>query len=327
MKCDLTNVAAILVAGITVLGAATPPALADQYPSRPIQVVIPFGAGGAIDLQARAMTPVAQQYLGQPLSVVLKPGGGGIIGAAAVARAKPDGYTLLLTTTSPISIAPQIEDTGYSKDSFIPIAQLNQTPVVVAVRADRPWKTLDDLLKHVRANADKVVFGTTTITGVTTIGNHMLLDAAGIRATLSTVPFKGVGDQVLSVLKGDTDYMLQISPGLMPFIRSNQLRALAILSEKRFPLLPEVPTAKELGYNVVAAAWMGVFAPKGTPAQVVDVIARGLAKMVKDPSFGEMMMKVEIPPAFENTNEFQRQVDSEQAAYGDVIRRVFLKKK
>ena len=317
----------VLLAVAAAVLSGSPLAAADKYPVRPVELVMPFGPGGSLDLQARALAAVATQYLGQPFVITMKPGAGGTIGTAHVARAKPDGYTLLLGATGPLSITPQLEDTGYTRDSFVPIALLNLTPPVVAVRADRPWKTLEDLLGHIRANPAKVVYGTTSVTGLTNLANNMLLQSAGIQAKLATVPFKGVGDQILSILKGDTEYMVQIHSGLASHLASNQLRALAVLSDKRFPVLRDVPTAKELGYNISASQMMGVLAPKGTPPEIVDTISKALAKMVKDPSFVTMATKMDIPPTFMEPAEFQEFLADEYRKYGAAIEKAGLKKK
>ncbi len=320
------SIVAMLAAAAAVM-SVSPLAAADKYPVRPVELVMPFGPGGSLDLQARALAAVAPQHLGQPFVVTMKPGAGGAIGTALVARAKPDGYTLLLAPTGPMSITPQLEDTGYTKDSFVPVALLNLTPPVVAVRADRPWKTLADLLNHIRADPAKVVYGTTSVTGLTNLANSMLLQAAGIQAKLATVPFKGVGDQILSILKGDTEYMVQIHSGLATHLKSNELRALAVLSDKRFSVMPEVPTAKELGYDVSASQMMGVLAPKGTPPEVVEAISKALGRMVKDPAFITMTTKMDIPPTFMEPGDFQKFLDDEYRKYGDAIQRAGLKKK
>jgi tripartite-type tricarboxylate transporter receptor subunit TctC len=270
---------------------------------------------------------VAQKHLGQPLLLTMKPGAGGVVGTAFVARAKPDGYTLLFAVTGPNSIACQVENTGYTKDSFIPIAKINHAPSVVAVKADKPWKTLEDLLNYIRSNLKKVVYGTTAVTGVTNFGNHILLQSAGIKTPLATVPFKGVGDQVLSILKGDTDYMVQVYTGFIPFIKSKEIRVLAVLDGKRLSLLPDVPTAKESGYDVISNMWGAILAPKGTPPEVVDILSQAFGKMVKEPSFSAMMEKMEMPLYYMDRAEFQKYWDAEYQKYGELIVSLGLKKK
>jgi tripartite-type tricarboxylate transporter receptor subunit TctC len=276
---------------------------AEKFPTRPIELINPFGAGGFNDIHCQILSSVAQKHLGQPLIVTMKPGAGGVIGTAFAARAKPDGYTLLFAVTGPNSITCQVEDTGYTKDSFVPIAKINHAPSVVAVKADKPWKNLEDLLKYIRSNPQKVVYGTTAVTGVTNFGNYLLLHRAGIKTQLATVPFKGVGDQVLSILKGDTDYMVQVYTGLTQYIKSKEIRVLAVLDEKRLALLPDAPTAKEQGYDVISIMWGAILAPRGTPTETVDFLASAFRNMAKEPSFVSTMEKMEMPLYYQERQE------------------------
>lgn len=299
----------------------------DEYPSRPVSLVIPYGAGGAFDITARLLASVSQKHLGQQLVPTLKPGGGATIGTAFVARAKPDGYTLVYAANSSLTVAPLLEDPGYTKDDFIPVAKITHLTYVIAVRADKPWKTLNDLLAHIRNNPKNVVFGATGIPGLSTIGHSILLKTAGIATAPPMVPFKGVGEQVLSVLKGDTDYMIQIYLGILPQIRAKELRVLAVLDDARSPLMPEVPTAKELGYNISLNMWLSVLAPKGTPEPVLDKLSVAVAKMAKDPVFVEAMAKVDAPILYQDRRTFQAFWNEEYKAYGTLIEQEGLRKK
>lgn len=302
-------------------------AWSDEYPSRPVSLVIPYGAGGAFDITARLLGSVSQKHLGQQLVPTLKPGGGATIGTAFVARAKPDGYTLVYAANSSLTVAPLLEDPGYTKDDFIPVAKITHLTYVIAVRADKPWKTLNDLLAHIRNNPKNVVFGATGIPGLSTIGHSILLKTAGIATAPPMVPFKGVGEQVLSVLKGDTDYMIQIYLGILPQIRAKELRVLAVLDDARSPLMPEVPTAKELGYNISLNMWLSVLAPKGTPEPVLDKLSVAVAKMAKDPLFVEAMAKVDAPILYQDRRTFQAFWNEEYKAYGTLIEQEGLRKK
>jgi tripartite-type tricarboxylate transporter receptor subunit TctC len=300
---------------------------AEKFPTAPVELINPFGAGGFNDIHCRMLASVANQYLGQPLIVSMKPGAGGVVGTAFVARSKSDGYTLLFGVTGPNSIACQVENTGYTKDSFVPIAKINHAPAVVAVNAEKPWKKLGDLINYIRDNPKKVVYGTTAVTGVTNFGNFLLLESAGIKEHLATVPFKGVGDQILSVLKGDTDYMVQVYTGLIPFIKSKEIRLLAVLDDVRLSMFPDVPTAKELGYDAISIMWGAILAPKGTPPEVVETLANAFDKMVKDPSFVAMMKKMDMPLFYSDRKTFQKYWDKEYKKYGEMIVSLGLKKK
>ncbi len=299
----------------------------DEYPGRPVSLVIPYGAGGAFDITARLLASVSQKHLGQQLVPTLKPGGGATIGTAFVARAKPDGYTLVYAANSSLTVAPLLEDPGYTKDDFIPVAKITHLTYVIAVRADKPWKNLGELLAHVRSNPRNVVFGATGIPGLSTIGHSILLKTAGISTAPPMVPFKGVGEQVLSVLKGDTDYMIQIYLGLLPQIRSKELRVLAVLDDARSPLMPDVPTARELGFNISLNMWLSVLAPKGTPEPVIEKLSGAIAKMVKDPEFVEAMAKIDAPILYQDRRTFQAFWNEEYKTYGNLIQQEGLRKK
>ncbi len=298
---------------------------AEVFPTRPITLINPMGAGGAHDIHARLLTSVAAEYLGQPLVLSMKTGGGGIIGSAFVARSKPDGYTLLLGGASWNTVACQMEDAGFTKDSFIPVAKINHLPYVVAVKATKPWKTLDDLLNYIRTSPKKVIHGRTGY--FTVLLNSQILSAAKVDTPVATVPFKGVGDQILSILKEDSDYMVQIYLGLVPYIQSKEIRVLAVLDEKRVPALPDVPTAKELGYDVTQTMWIAVLAPKGTPQEAVEKLSSAFDKMVKDSSFVSMMKKMEVPLYYEDRKTFSNKWDNEYKLYGTLIEKLGLKMK
>ncbi|MFX0203225.1 MAG: tripartite tricarboxylate transporter substrate binding protein [Candidatus Hodarchaeota archaeon] len=292
----------------------------EKYPNRPITLVIPVGPGGGHDLHSRLMTSVAHQYLGQPMMVEMKPGAGGTIGSAFVARAKPDGYTLLLGGTSFNSITCQREDTGYTKDDFIAIAKINHLNNIVVVPAEKPWKTLEEFLNYMRENPGKLRFGTTSPFGLTGLVNHMLLRKTGIKTAPPTIPYKGVGAQALAMLKGDVDYGVQIHIGLMPWIKSGEFRALATIAEKRLPDLPDVPTAKELGYDVAVNMWLGVLAPKGTPEYIVETLSTAFDNIAKDKSFLTMMKKVGLPLYYENREAFEKYWSEEYKTFGEFMK-------
>jgi tripartite-type tricarboxylate transporter receptor subunit TctC len=301
---------------------------AEKYPTRPIELYLPFGPGGQHDMVSMILTSKAYQYLGQPLVIVMKPGAGGIVGTAFVARAKPDGYTLLLGATGPSTIACHVEEkVGYSKDDFVSVAQISQTPFLVVIGANKPWKTLKDLLNHISKDPKKVVFGTMAIHGVSGLGNVMLLDSAQIKTLPASVPFKSGSELNIATMKGDIDYFVNTVSATIPFLRSKELRALAVLDVERDPLLPDIPTAKELGYDVVVKQWLSILAPKGTPAEVIETLSKGFGKIANDPSFVQLMTKSEIPVTYKNGEEFQRYWDEEYKKYAEIVKKLNLKKK
>jgi len=300
----------------------------EQFPTKPVTLVNAFGSGGGHDIFCRMLSSVAPDYLGQPLVVVMKAGASGIIGTQYVARSKPDGYTLLAAGTSNGSIVPQLEDTGYTKDSFVPVAKITHFPYFVAVGAEKPWKTLEDLLNYIRKNPEKARFGTNTAKGVSGLANRKLLISAGISTSPPTIAFKGVSEVVLAAMKGDVDYLIQPEIALLPYIESKGLRVLATLEEKgRLQTLPDVPSAKELGYDVVGTTWVTILAPHGTPENIVEKLSTAFANMVKAPSFVEMVNKIKMPVYYEDRVKFQKSWDDEYKKFGDLIDQLGWKKK
>lgn len=251
-----------------------------------------------------------------------------MVGTAFVARAKPDGYTLLLGGTGPNSIAHHVEEkVGYTKDDFVSIAQITHAPFLVVVGADKPWKNLQELINYIRKDPKKALFGTSTPYGVGGLGNNTLLDSAQIKTSTAIVAFKGASDLNLAAMRGDVDYFINTDSAVIPFVKSKELRALAVLDVERDPFLPDIPTAKELGYDVVAKQWVSVLAPKGTPAEVIETLSKGFANITKDPSFKHLMAKSEIPVTYRNAEEFQRYWDGEYKMYAEIVKRLGLKKK
>ena len=300
---------------------------AEKFPTRPIELINPFGAGGFNDIYCQILSSVAQKHLGQPLIVTMKPGAGGVIGTAFAARAKPDGYTLLFAVTGPNSITCQVENTGYTQDSFVPIAKINHAPSVVAVKADKPWKNLEDLLKYILSNPQKVVYGTTAVTGVTNFGNYLLLYRAGIKTQLATVPFKGVGRPSSFDLKGR--YRLH-GAGLYriyPVYKVQGDSGLGSARRKETCSATRCPTAKEQGYDVISIMWGAILAPRGTPTETVDFLASAFRNMAKEPSFVSTMEKMEMPLYYQERQEFQKYWDNEYKGYGEMIATLGLKKK
>ncbi len=300
----------------------------EKFPTRPVTLVVGAGPGGAHDILTRLISVVAQDYLGQPLQVILKPGAGGIIGAQFVARAKPDGYTLNPGATTVNSIHCQMEDTGFTKDSFVAIAKITHTPIILCVPANKPWKTLEDLLDYIRKNPGKARYGTNAPKGIGPLAQRRLMSSAGIKSPPNMVVFKSVSDLVMSMLKGDIEFGIQPDIAFLPFIESKELRALATLERKgRLPALPDVPSLKECGHDIVAQMWIAILAPKGTPEAIVEKLETVFENIVKDPRFIERAKKIDMPIYYEGRREFQKIWDEEYKMYGELIDQLGLRKK
>ncbi|WP_454766256.1 Bug family tripartite tricarboxylate transporter substrate binding protein [Cupriavidus campinensis] len=261
-------------------------------PNKPVTLVVPFAPGGNLDVVARAIAPALEQGLGRNVIVDNRPGAGGVIGATAVARAEPDGTTLLVTTPNAIVVLPRMTRTSFRLASFSPVGLVSTTALVIVVKGNDPrFKDIGALLAHARANPGKV---TTGHAGPGTT-NHMatlqLEDAA--RVQLNEVPYKGSAPALIDLMGGQIDMVVDQLTSSAPHIQSGALRALAVMSRDRDAALPKVPTLRESGLaNFEATTATGLLAPAGTPAAVVDTLNSALRKVLAEGSVKSRLLTV-----------------------------------
>lgn len=289
---------------MVALGALAGPTVgAQDFPAKPIELVIPYGPGGSHDLTARALASVAHQYLGQPLLVVLKPGGGGAVGSQYVARAKPDGYTLMLGGSGPNTIFAFVQKAPTGPDQFTPVCRINYSPAVFAVRAEAPWKTLRDAVDAMKKNPGRFNFANTGTWGAADLPMRMLAKAAGVE--YNNIPHDGGGPALLAVLGGHADASFLFTAQLLPQIGAGKMRGLAVTDTRRLRDLPNVPTVKEDGYDVVFTQWRAVLAPKGTPPPILDKLEGAFRKISEDKSFQALITQLGDEVEFQGGKEFE----------------------
>ena len=262
-------------------------ALAGDYPDKKVELVVAFKPGGGSDTFARAFAQYGQKYMGQPIFVVNRAGGAGAIGFNYGAKAKPDGYTVTLGVTT-LTIAPHITK-GYpaTVKNFKPLALLAVVPSCVSVPADSKYKTLDDFIRDAKARPGKVRVGTAGTGSPWHLSGAALAKAAGLK--LSFVPYKGAGPAVTALMGKHIDAVITSAGEIYPHVKSGKVKSLAMVSEKRFPAMPKVPTTVELGYKADVVAWRGLLAPNNTPQPVVDYLIGVINKTAKDPDFLKFM--------------------------------------
>jgi tripartite-type tricarboxylate transporter receptor subunit TctC len=289
---------------LTALLAAALPAPAQEFPTKPIELIIPFGPGGSHDLTARAVASVAQPYLGQPLLVVLKPGGGGAVGSQHVIRAKPDGYTLLFGGTGPNTTFALVQKAPVGPDQFAPVARINYSAPIIGVKADAPWKSLREMVEHAKKNPGKVNFANSGPWGAADLPMRLIGKAAGFE--YNNIPHDGGGPAMLAVLGGHADATFGFTAQFVPQIMARKMRALAITDVKRHRDLPDVPTVKEEGYDVVFTMWRAVLAPKGTPPAILDKLEGAFKKLSQDRSFQALIKSLGDDVHFQGGKEFEK---------------------
>jgi tripartite-type tricarboxylate transporter receptor subunit TctC len=284
--------------GAGVVGAA------EEFPTKPVTLVLPVGAGGSHDLTARALASVAPQYLGQPLIIQLKPGGGGAIGSDYVAKSKPDGYTLLFGGPGWSSTLPAVEGRSHGPDTLMAVAKVNQGALVWTVNPAKPWQNVKELIEWAKANPGKLVHATTGPWGIADLPMKILMKEQGFTAHL--VPYDGGGPALLAILGGHADSNINPLPQMLPHIRSGKLRAIAVLEAKRESDLPDVPTLKEQGFNLEYSIWRAVLAPKGTPRPIIERLASAIKEMTEDKSFQALIKQLGDDVNYLGPDEFEK---------------------
>jgi tripartite-type tricarboxylate transporter receptor subunit TctC len=260
-------------------------AAAQDYPNRPITWVNGGTPGSVTDIGSRTYAKVLTEILGQSLIIENKPGAGGIISTEHVAHAKPDGYTILNGTSGPFGSYPSL----YKKltfdplKDFIPVHGLSESPMIMIVRPNSPFRKLSDLIDYARKHPEKLNYSTTGLGAGSHLLMEMLQQAANVKTTV--VPYKGSAQQITDLMGGNIDLVLDYSVVVTPLITSGQVIPIAVTGRKRLKHLPEIATIQEQGYpDVWLTAWSSVLAPAGTPPDVIDKLANAFEQMLKDPS-------------------------------------------
>jgi tripartite-type tricarboxylate transporter receptor subunit TctC len=281
---------------------AAPQTQAQEFPTKPITLINPTGAGGSHDLTARAVTSVANDYLGQPIIIQIKSGGGGAIGSDFVSKANPDGYTLLNGGPGWNSTLPAVEGRSKGPDDLVAVCRINYSPLVLVARPDAPYKTFKEMIAWAKANPGQLKYGHTGPWGAADLPWKQLMQKAGI--TTKVVPHDGGGPALISILGGHTDVTGSFAAQAASHIKAGKLRLLAVLDYQRSPEFPNVPTAKEEGVDVVYLIWRGILAPKGTPRPVIDKLAAAFQKMTADKTVVNMLKSFGDAPNFLGPDEF-----------------------
>ena len=265
--------AAAFILVILLCGSVTHSYAQEKYPNRPITIVAPFPPGGVADLTARPVAAAMEKVLKNPVVVVNKTGAAGAVGMASVANSKPDGYNLLMALSS-ISIIPEADKLfdrkpAYTMDQLNPIALISADPTIFVVSADRPWKSVKEFVDDAKKRPGQISYSSSGVYGTLHMAMEMLSHAAGIK--LKHVPYGGAGPALTAILGGHVDTLASGPAVVIPHIKSGKLRPLAGWGAKRVEALPNVPTFKELGYDIEFYIWAGLFAPRGTPEPVISL--------------------------------------------------------
>jgi len=295
-----------------------------QYPDHAVTMIVPFPPGGVADTVARPVADAMSRDLKQPVVIENRPGAGGGIGMAQVAKAKPDGYTVLLSLAS-LTVLPEADkifgrEPMYQVAQLKPIARFTADPTVLAVRADAPWKTLADFIADARKNPGKYTYGSSGNYGTMHMPMEMLAGAEGLK--LVHVPYTGAGPAIVGLLGGQVDVVATGPATIVQHVKSGKIRALAHWGDVRLVTLPDVPSLKESGTDVEYAQWSGLFVPAGTPDAVVARLREAAKAAANDPRVREVLLTAGSPIQYLDAPEFQKYVDDDAAKMAEVVKRV-----
>lgn len=270
------------------VGMASGSSSAQTYPTKPIQIVVPFSVGGDADQSARNLAASAADVLGQPLIVINKAGGNGVIGSQFVKSAKPDGYTLLLARVGPQVLLPALQPqaTGYKWNDFTLLGLLDLNPIVCSVRSDSPYKTFQDLVKALQAEPGKLSYSHPGVATVPNLTPQLLLSNLGLKPQDAiNVPYKGGGEAVLAVLAGEVDFSCGNLSSMMGNLAGGKLRPLITTTPERLSKFPDLITAREAGYPQLEAmiGWSALYGPPRMSAAAVSAWAAALKRISSDP--------------------------------------------
>ena len=311
---------ALIAIALVAFGAAAQ----EPYPSKPITLIVPFPPGGVADIVGRPFADALSRELKTPVVIENKSGAGGGIGMGFVAKAKPDGYTLLLALSS-ISILPAADKVIgrsplYQLDQLTPIARLTADPTVLAVRADSSWKTVRDFVDDARKRPGAINYGSSGNYGTMHMPMEMFAQSAGIK--LTHVPFTGAGPAVVALLGGTVEAVASGPSTVIQHVKAGKLRVLASWGDKRLASLPDVPTLSESGYDAVFFQWSGLFVPTGTPESVTARLRDAARVAAADPKFVGALATVDTPVQYLDAPELQKFWAGDAKKLSDAVTRV-----
>lgn len=303
---------------VAALLAAAPAGRAADFPTKPIELTVLFGAGSGADLLARKLADVASKDLKQPILVVNRTGAGGAIAYNYIRQQAADGYAIVWNSNS-ISTAYHAGNMNFDYTAFNGVAELTTEPVSLAVKVDAPWKTLQELIDHAKKNPGKVRVGNSGRGSFTHLTGVALENKTGIK--LTHVPF-GQGLAVATVLGDKIEASIQLPAEIASQVRGNQVRILAVTGEKRLVSLPSVPTFREAGVDLTLSLWRGIAVPKGTPEPVLARLDRAFKAAAESPEFRDFAVELGATVEYRTAKDFDRFIaaqDKELAALMDQI--------
>ena len=312
---------ALLIASLLGTFAAVP-AQASDYPNHPVELVVPYNAGGGTDALARAFADVARKQFSQPIVVNTKPGASGVIGWSHVLNSKADGYKLAVMTVE-LTTLPHLGLQKFSHEEFIPIARMNADPAAITVKADAPWNTIEEFIAaSKKANGD-MKMGNSGNGSIWHLAAAALEDRTGV--AFSHIPYPGANPAVLSLLGGHIDAVAVSPAEVAPHLASGKLKMLAVMADQRLKAFDKVPTLKERGIDLSVGTWRGLGVAKGTPKEVVDILKDATQKTMQEAAMHEAMDKLALGYAYADDATFRAVMARDNETFKTLIPKLGLK--
>jgi tripartite-type tricarboxylate transporter receptor subunit TctC len=311
-----------LMAGLgasTLLGGKA--MAATNYPRRPIELIVPYAAGGGTDLVARSFAEAAKPHLERAIGVVNRTGGAGAVGLSEIMAARPDGYKLGLGTVE-LTMLPHMGLVRFTADDFQPIARLNADPSAVTVKADAPWATLQEYLAFAKANPGKVRVGNSGTGAIWHLATEALANQIGVK--FNSIPYEGAAPAVTALLGGHIEAVAVSPAEVSAQVAAGQLRILGVMADERLEGFPNVPTFKESGTDISIGTWRGIFVQKSTPADVAEVLRNAARLTANEQTFKDALKKLNLNWAYLDGPAFAEQVRAQNATFATLMKQIGL---
>ena len=303
------QLAGLLASTATLLAATAPQSvLAQPWPNKPVTIVVGYAAGGGVDFTARIVAEKLPALIGQPVVVENRPSVGAVVGSAYVAKAKPDGYTLMMGAPGPVIFNHAMSNNlPYGPNDFAAISWVSNSPLVLLVNANNPANTVQELAAQARANPDKSNYAASSASFqlITELFNRRT------NAKFTHIPYKGANESVMAVMTGDVTMTLADAGPASTGLQSGRVKALAVTSGERLKQLPNVPTLSELGVDLKVSLWIGLLAPQGTPADIIKKLEDAVAKIVAMPDVRAKLEAKSVVAQATSSQDFARQIAAE----------------
>lgn len=300
------------------------PTLAADYPTRQIELIVPFAAGGGTDLVARAFAEASKPHFPVGVGVINKPGGGGAIGFSELAASRPNGYKLAMGTAE-LSILPSLGMVKFKTEDFTPLGLFNMEPSAVTVKIDAPWNTLEEFLAWAKENPGQVRVGNSGTGAIWHLAAASLEDKTGV--TFNHVPFDGATPAVTALLGGHIEAVTVSTAEVLNQVEDGKLKTLAVMSVQRDTNMPDVPTLLEKNIDLSIGAWRGLVISSKTPQSVIDFLTTAIAATAHEPSFREALSKMRLNYVWLDRAEFQALLEEQQRDFSATIEKLGLGQK